>query len=250
MKFLTSPNISTNHGFFGRGGGVSDGIYGSLNASYGSNDDVGNITQNRHIIATHFGVQASHLLTLKQTHSNICHVVNDASDMTNIAGDALATNKRRLVLGVLTADCAPILLHDAKAGVIAAAHAGWKGALGGIIEATIEAMQSLGANIANIHCAVGASIAQCSYEVEQDFADYYIRKNQSWQKFFISSPKSTKLLFDNKAFIAEKLAHIGIKNVEIFPHDTYAMQEYYFSFRRATHAGEADYGRQISAIML
>ncbi len=257
LKSLTSPSIKTPHGFFTRRGGVSGGIYASLNASYGSDDLPANITENRRRIANHFNITPSHLLTLKQTHSNICHIITAPTDTINLIGDGLATKHHGIALGVLTADCAPVLLHDSQMNVIAAAHAGWKGALGdgnggegGIIEATINAMITLGAAPSNISAAIGASIAQASYEVEVAFADAYLRQNPTWQKFFAPAKQATHLLFDNKAFVAEKLAQLGVINIDIFPHDTYANSSDYFSFRRATHAGEKDYGRQISAIML
>jgi polyphenol oxidase len=250
ISAITSPNINTHHGFFTRHGGVSTGIYSSLNASYGSADERTNIDANRTKIAACFGCASEKLFTLKQTHSNICHVIDGSFATTDLEGDALATTTKGLILGVLTADCAPLLLHDANAGVIAAAHAGWKGALGGIIEFTIQTMQQLGANPTNINAAIGASIAQCSYEVELSFADAYLEVNPAWQKFFTPAQQATHLLFDNKAFCKEKLQQCGISNIEILPHDTYAEAQDYFSFRRATHLGEPDYGRQISAIML
>jgi YfiH family protein len=249
-NYLTAKNIVAKHGFFTRHGGVSTGIYSSLNASYGSADERSNIDENRTRIAASFGSKSDKLFTLKQTHSNICHVVDGSFATTDLEGDALATTTKGLILGVLTADCAPILLHDANAGVIAAAHAGWKGAFGGIIESTVQIMQQLGANPANINAAIGASIAQCSYEVENSFADSYLQHNPAWQKFFAPAKQVTHLLFDNKAFVCEKLQQCGVNNIEILPHDTYAEDQDYFSFRRATHQSEPDYGRQISAIML
>jgi YfiH family protein len=250
LKAQTSTIISNKHGFFGRNGGVSEGIYASLNASYGSKDSPANIDENRARIADYFGVQPSHLLTLNQTHSNICLIVGSPYDSRQAkSADALATKTVGLVLGVLTADCVPILLEDKAAGVVAAAHAGWKGALAGIVENTIKAMIELGANPENIAACMGASIAACSYEVENEFANQYLSENPTWQKFFTPTG-STHLLFDNKAFVAEKLRGCGVQNIEVMPNDTYAEAEEFFSFRRATHAGESDYGRQISAITI
>jgi polyphenol oxidase len=245
-----AKTISNKHGFFGRNGGVSGGIYHSLNASYGSKDLPENIDENRRRIAQYFGAEATHLLTLNQTHSNICLIVDKPYDSRSAApADALATKTKGLVLGVLTADCVPILLEDKEAGVIAAAHAGWKGAHLGIVESTIKAMIELGANPQNIAACLGASIAQCSYEVESEFAEQYLSQSREWNKFF-KPASSTHLLFDNKNFVCEKLRSSGVQNITVMPYDTYADAANYFSFRRATHAGEADYGRQISAIIL
>lgn len=250
MNVKTSKIISNKHGFFGRNGGVSEGIYASLNASYGSKDVIAHIDENRRRIANYFDTEPTHLLTLNQTHSAICVIVDSPYDSHMApAADALATKTKGLVLGVLTADCVPVLLEDKAAGVVAAAHAGWKGAFAGIIESTIKSMIELGADPQNIAACLGASIAACSYEVENEFAEAYLSQNPNWQKFF-KSISDTHLLFDNKAFVAEKLRECGVHNIEIMPHDTYAEEQDFFSFRRSTHAGEADYGRQISAITI
>ncbi|TAE34920.1 MAG: peptidoglycan editing factor PgeF [Alphaproteobacteria bacterium] len=253
---LCSPLLShVRHGFFARTGGVSTGIYASLNVAYGSADERGAVQHNRDAIAQgYFQAAPLQLLTLKQIHSDCCLVVDAPYDPHDAPeADALVTNQAGLILGVLSADCVPILLHDPEAAVIGAAHAGWKGAWAGIVQSTIKAMCTLGAHPARICAATGPSIAQPSYEVDTMFREVFLEQDASHARFFVPSPASeAHYLFDNKAYVAQQLLLCGLlfEHIHTLPHDTYADEARYFSFRRATHHKEDDYGRQLSAIML
>jgi polyphenol oxidase len=251
---LSSPLLaSTPHAFFLRQGGVSEGIYTSLNAGVGSADSFNHVEENRTRLATFFGVRAESLLTLKQVHSAICITLDSRFNRSDRPeADAWVTRERGVVLGILTADCVPVLLHDKEAGVIGAAHAGWKGAFAGVIQETVRAMQQLGAQPASIRAAIGPSIAVQSYEVDAAFRDTFTKRDPSWARFFYpsSAHPQTHYLFDNKSFVHEMLSKTGVTQCDVLPHDTYALEDDFYSFRRATHRSEVDYGRQLSAIML
>ncbi len=250
---LRSQELIVPHGFFTRQGGVSGGIYESLNTSPTSRDAPADVDENRHRVATYFGVKERQLLTLKQVHSAECITVTEPYDIrTAPEADALVTNVPSLILGILTADCVPVLLHDPVAGVIGAAHAGWKGAFAGIIQNTIAAMEKLGAQPEQIIAICGPSIGQASYEVDAAFHDQFLEQSDVWEILFLPSPEQpgTHYLFDNKAYVGSQLAGCGVSHITVMPQDTYAMEDDFFSFRRATHRGESDYGRQVSAIML
>lgn len=253
LPLLPSSMLQTAHGFFTRQGGVSRGVYASLNAGPGSQDEQDAIAENRRRLAEWFGQPADHLLTLNQCHSARCITVDSpyAAEDTPQA-DALVTNVPGLILGVLTADCVPVLLHDPVAGVIGAAHAGWKGALSGIIEETLTAMNALGAKPGSTRAAAGPSIAQDSYEVDGEFREQFLEQSTENRAYFLPSPDKPQshFLFNNKAYVADRLRQCGVLQLEIMAHDTYALGEQFFSFRRATHQGQSDYGRQLSAIML
>jgi YfiH family protein len=255
LPCLISPLLATPHGFFTRLGGVSEGMYASLNASYGSRDNKAHVTENRARIAAQFGKENQDIVTLHQVHSDVCVIVESRKTLPfDCKADALVTNQAGILLGVLTADCVPLLLHDPDAGVIGACHAGWKGALLGIVESTIEAMQQLGATPANIRAATGASIAQQSYEVDKPFYTEFMAQSSENAAYFIPSPthSATHYVYDNKGYVQDKLLNAGLQaaHIEICADDTYADAARYFSFRRATHASEEDYGRQISVISL
>lgn len=229
------------HGFFGRQGGVSQGLYSSLNVGYGSDDNADNITQNRQIIAQQLGIEPQNLLSLYQCHSNKIITITDqtSDDARGLQADAMVTNVPGKALGILTADCIPVLFADHEKPIIGAAHAGWKGLRDGIIPATINAMRKLGAS--NIIAAIGPCIQQSSYEVSANFADDF--------------PEITPYLTeidgrthaDLPALARAQLAEIDAENLAT---DTYSDEKKWFSFRRATHKGEADYGRQMSVITL
>jgi YfiH family protein len=241
------PNIA--HGFYGREGGVSDGIYASLNCGYGSNDSIEKVAQNRELVATNLVGQALKLNNPYQIHSDICvYTDKDLPEYTPRA-DAIVTDKKNVILAILTADCTPILFCDTKNGVIGAAHAGWKGAIGGIIPATLKKMTEYGAAIENITCAIGPCIEQKSYEVGTEFFDEFVKQDPENQQFF-KSGKTEKYHFDLKGYCASILAKLGIKNIDILPNDTCAEEDAFFSNRRRNHAGEPDYGRNVSVIML
>jgi hypothetical protein len=242
---ITAQSLSTTrHGFFGREGGVSTGIYASLNAGTGSNDDPQAVAENRRRVAGAFGADA--LIGVHQVHSPDAVLVAAPWPGGRPNADALVTTTPGLVLSVLTADCAPVLLADAEAGVIAAAHAGWKGAIGGVLEATVALMREHGAR--DIKAAIGPTIHQASYEVGPEFEAKFIAADPDNARFFTPGA-SGKAHFDLPAFCAARLAALGVE-AETLPHDTYPAPERWHSARRAGHRGEADYGRNCAAIAL
>jgi hypothetical protein len=236
------------HGFFGREGGVSEGIYARLNCGPGSRDDPAHVRENRARVTAALQPGAQ-LITLAQIHSPIVHVVDQAWDKAP-EGDGLVTARPGLILGIQTADCTPVLFADAEAGVTGAAHAGWKGALGGVLEATVAAMEKLGASRANIAAATGPCISQANYEVGAEFRDRFRTEDPASEGFFVPSDKPGHFRFDLEGYAAARLAACGIANVAKLGLCTYPPQNGFFSFRRTTHRGEADYGREISAIVL
>jgi YfiH family protein len=238
------PGIA--HGFFGREGGVSDGVYASLNCGPGSKDDPAKVAENR---ARVIGALApeSRLVTLAQIHSAKVHVVGQDWE-GRPEGDGMVTTEPGLALAIQTADCAPVLFADAGAGVIGAAHAGWKGALGGVLEAVIAAMEGLGARRGRIAAAIGPSIRQTNYEVGTEFRDRFLEADPAHGVFFL--PSAGRFRFDLPAYVASRLAGAGIGDIADLGLCTYPPENGFFSFRRTTHRGEADYGRQISAIVL
>lgn len=248
--FLTSAALAgTRHGFLGREGGVSTGIFASLNVGLGSGDDRAALAENRRRAVDAVAPGAT-LVTLHQVHSAIAVPVTGAfADDARPHADALVTATPGLALGILTADCVPILFADTKAGVIGAAHSGWKGTLTGVAAATVAAMEALGADRANIAAAVGPCIAQRSYEVDSGFRDRFLADDPEHDRFFIPG-KPGHFQFDIEAMVASRLAAEGLRHIELLGQDTYAQPDRYFSFRRTTHAGEGDYGRQLSVIAL
>jgi len=237
------------HGFLGRRGGVSTGLYAGLNVGLGSDDDAAAILENRRraVEAVRFGAQ---LVTLHQVHSaDAVAATAPWPDDARPHADALVTDRPGLLLGVLTADCTPVLLADAQAGVVGAAHAGWKGALGGVTDSAIAAMEKLGASRDRIVAAIGPVIARVSYEVDDGFARRFEEADPANERFF-SPGRQGHQQFDLEAYVAARLAAAGIARVELLGLDTYADPERFFSFRRATHRSEPGYGRQISLIGL
>ena len=240
-----------SHGFFTRRGGESSGLYASLNCGIGSDDDKAAVLKNRAAVAQDLDVAPGHLVTVRQTHSAKVAVV-DTPWMREAApeADALVTNRPGIALGILTADCVPVLFACEKMGIVGAAHAGWKGAIGGVIEKTVGEMMRLGAKSADIVAVIGPAIAGCSYEVSADFIKPFLEQDVENKKFFADAPKSGHLLFDLAGFVAERLAKTGVGKIEQLDRDTYAEETEFFSYRRSCHRGEKDYGRQISAIAL
>lgn len=235
------------HGFLGRKGGVSEGVCWGLNVGLGSDDDPASIRENRSRAAAAVAPGCS-LVTLHQVHSATAIAVTGTyPDESRPHADALVTDRPGLVLGILTADCGPVLLADAGAGIVGAAHAGWKGALGGVTDAAIAEMEKLGARREHIVAAVGPCIARASYEVDDGFAARFEAHNPANERFF-SAGREGHRQFDLEGYVVSRLASAGIARVEALGLDTYADDERFFSFRRATHRGEADYGRQISLI--
>ncbi|MGD0142387.1 MAG: peptidoglycan editing factor PgeF [Rhizomicrobium sp.] len=253
MLRLTAANLADAsdivHGFFGRQDGVSRGIYASLNCGPGSGDERAAVIANRARVQAALG--ATSLVTLYQIHSAQAVSVAAAWDLGHAPqADAMATNIPGIALGILTADCTPVLLADSRARVIGAAHAGWKGALAGVIESTLAAMEQLGAERARISAAIGPCISQANYEVGPEFRTRFLDNDSTFDRFFAAAAKADHWRFDLKGFVALRLDDAGIENVASFPVCTYAHEGDFFSFRRATHRGEPDYGREISAIAL
>jgi YfiH family protein len=243
---LKLPGIA--HGFFAAEGGVSDGLYASLNCGPGSKDAPEAVAENRRRVAEALG--AGSLVSLSQIHSATVHMLPGFDDGVPPEGDAMVTATPGLALGILTADCAPVLLADAQARVIGAAHAGWKGAHGGVLEAVIEAMEKLGAARARIVAAIGPCISQQSYQVGWEFRDKFLEQGLRNRKFFTVSDNEGHYHFDLEGYAAHRLAAAGVGTVEKLGVCTYPPENGFFSFRRTTHAGEPDYGRQVSAIVL
>ena len=250
IEVITSPVLAgTRHGFLGRRGGVSTGLVAGLNVGLGSGDDPVAVTENRRRAADAMAPGAR-LVTVYQVHSADAVIARDWADDARPHADAIATDRPGLVVGIVTADCAPVLFADADAGVIGAAHAGWKGALGGVTDATITAMESRGARRDRIATAIGPCIARASYEVDAAFLRRFAGTDRDNERFFADGRRPGHHQFDLEAYVAHRLASAGITRVAALGIDTYARPDAYFSFRRATHRGEPDYGRQISLIAL
>lgn len=237
------------HGFFGRRGGVSAGIYASLNAGTGSNDDAAASRENRRRIAAAFGAPLERLIGVHQVHSPTAVSVSGPWTGERPHADALVTATPGLVISVLTADCTPVLLADADAGVVAAAHAGWKGAVGGVLERTLALMQQHGAAPERIAAAIGPCIHQPSYEVGPEFEHRFREENAGYSRFFAPG-RDGRFQFDLPGFCADRLAAAGIRRIETLPLDTYALEDALFSHRRSVHRNEDDYGRNCAAIAL
>lgn len=237
------------HGFLGRRGGVSMGIHAGLNVGTGSADETDAIAENRRR-AVDAVAPGTRLATVYQIHSSdAVAIVEPYDDRLRPRADALVTDRPGIALGIVTADCAPVLLADRDAGVIGAAHAGWKGAIGGVTDSTISAMIALGASRDRIAAAIGPCIARASYEVDDGFARRFGAADPENERFF-SPGRPGHHQFDLEAYVAHRLAAAGIGRVEMLGLDTYADADRFFSFRRATHRHEPDYGRQISIIAL
>ncbi len=238
-----------SHGFFTRKGGVSTGVYASLNGGVGSRDAPEAVAENRRRMARVLRAEADHLLVPYQIHSADALVVSGPFSERPRC-DGLATATPGLALGVTGADCGMILFADSKTRVIGAAHAGWKGALDGVLEATISAMETLGADRSAIVAALGPAIGQKSYEVGPEFYERFVAAAESYADYFAPSLQAPRFLFDLPGFIGMRLRAAGIGAFEDLARDTYASPENFFSYRRSVHKGEPDYGRQVSAIAL
>lgn len=244
---LNDPRLA--HGFFGRPGGISTGVYAGLNCGPGSGDVRDAVLENRRRAMDALGGPT--LVTCYQVHSAACVTVT-APWQTGEAphADAMVTTKQGIALGILTADCAPVLFADAEAGVIGAAHAGWKGAIGGVTDSTLAAMEALGADRARIAAAIGPCIAQASYEVDGAFRSRFLDAAPSNDAFFTAGQRDGHFHFALESYVAQRLADAGVSDIARIGRDTYADSDAFFSFRRATHRGEKDYGRDLSAVTL
>ena len=253
MDRFEAPNLrslSIAHGFFGRQGGVSKGIYASLNCGPGSGDMRADVIENRRRASGALSPGAS-LVTLYQVHSaNAVTVTKPWALGEGPQADAMATNVPDIALGILTADCAPVLLADSEARVIGAAHAGWKGALGGVVDAVLAAMEQLGARRSRIAAAIGPCIGQANYEVGPEFRARFVDAHGDNARFFTPGGRPGHFQFDLEGFVASRLNAAGVASVERLSTCTYARSDDFFSFRRTTHKCESDYGRQLSAIVL
>jgi YfiH family protein len=237
------------HGFFGRRGGVSEGVCAGLNVGLGSADDRGAIHENRRRAIAAIAPGAR-LVTVHQVHSPLAlHAIAPWPDDARPHADAMATDRPGLALGILTADCAPILLSDREAEVIGAAHAGWRGALGGVVESVVAEMEKLGAERGRIAAAVGPCIARKSYEVDDGLFRRFVEAELDNERFF-GAGRQGHYQFDLEGYVLSRLAEAGLGRVEALGEDTYSQPDRFFSFRRATHKGEPDYGRQISLIAM
>lgn len=252
--FLAADDEAIAYGFFGRGGGVSGGSYDSLNCGIGSSDDLARVMENRGRVAESLGLKRSALPPLYQVHGDVCLRVDEpwAADHRPEA-DAFVTDRAGVGLGVLTADCAPVLFYaDGVNGpVIGAAHAGWRGAIGGVLQSVIRMMCSYeGVEASGIRACVGPCIGRASYEVSLDFAEPFMEQDDACEAFFSAAPQEGKLLFDLPGYCAFVLAEAGVKAVSILDEDTYTQDDAFFSYRRASHRCEGDCGRQISVIAI
>jgi len=250
LEILThNALLPARHGFFTRCGGVSSGIFAGLNCGPGSSDQADAVAQNRRLVAGAFGLEPEHLATVHQVHSAEVLVLDAPTHEPRPRCDAMVTCRKGIALGILTADCQPVLFADPVAGVIGAAHAGWKGALGGVLGATVAAMEGLGATRGNIAAVIGPCISQAAYEVGPEFLDQFTAINADHAQFF-KEGTGDRFMFDLPAFGLWCLCEAGVAQAHWSGHCTYSDPERFFSYRRATHRGEADYGRLISAIAL
>jgi YfiH family protein len=240
-----------SHGFFTRQGGVSGGIYESLNCGPGSRDEPAKVTENRARVAELLGAEPNRLLTLYQKHSAEAVIAEKPwKDGKAPEADAIVTAKPGLAIGILTADCAPVLFCDPEARVIGAAHAGWRGALAGVVEATVKAMSKLGARPERIAAVIGPTISQEAYEVGAEFMQQFVAGEPESTAFFITDEGTGEPHFDLPAYVADRLARAGVGSIADLSLCTYCEETRLFSYRRSQHHGEDDYGRQISAILL
>ena len=247
---LLSAIPGLRHAFFTREGGVSDGIYAGLNGGIGSNDDPANVRENRRRMADQMGVAPEHFLSVHQIHSpDVVVATGPWPGQVRPRADAIITCTEGIAIGVTTADCGPILFADPSARVIGAAHAGWKGALTGVLESTIEAMVKLGADRGSMVVAIGPLIRQNSYEVGSEFVERFLAADADNAAFFMASTRAGHSMFDLAGFIRMRLERAGVLMIDDIGVDTYSDERFY-SYRRSVHRKEPDYGRHVHAIVL
>jgi YfiH family protein len=249
LDIITSPDLDgVTHGFFGRKGGASSGVFAGLNCGYGSSDQHDVVGINRARVAGAMGLTPSQMVGVHQVHS-VDVIVVDGPLTTQPKADAMVTATKGVALAILTADCQPVLFADPVAGVIGAAHAGWKGALNGVLENTVAQMLALGATAANITAVIGPCISQRAYEVGPDFKDQFTANDTKYDRFFVAG-KGDRMQFDLPGFGLHKLHACGVNTARWTHHCTYADPQRFFSYRRSVHQKEADYGRLIATIRL
>ncbi|MDH3700950.1 MAG: peptidoglycan editing factor PgeF [Alphaproteobacteria bacterium] len=251
---LTAEPLSAldgvRHGFFTRRGGVSTGIYESLNVGYGSDDAAADVRENRRRAMAAFDPSAPPLNTVHQVHGRtVARVERPWDPADSPQADALVSAVPGIALGILAADCAPVLFADAGGPVVGAAHAGWRGAIGGVVEATVAAMEELGARRSHIHAVVGPTIGPQSYEIGPEFPAPFLAEDQENALFFVPSTRDGHQMFDLPGYLAKKLRALNLASATVLPRDTCAEPDAFFSYRRGTLIGESDYGRGLSAIM-
>ena len=248
-EILTIPGIS--HAFFTRQGGVSSGLYASLNGGQGSSDDSDSVRQNRQLMATALSVMPKNFLSCYQIHSaNIVTVLTPWRASDRPRADGMVTRQPGLALAIGTADCGPVLFADNNSGVIGACHAGWKGAFSGILEATISGMEALGAHRKNISAVLGPTISQNAYEVGPEFVERFMDRDPTYHRFFVPSEKDGFSMFDLPSYIGYRVLMTEIGNFKNLGLCTYGNEQQFFSYRRTTHRKEDDYGRLIAAIAI
>jgi len=250
IELLRAQSLAgVTHGFAGRKGGVSTGVHSGLNVGLGSEDEREAVLQNRDL-ARDALLPGGTLVTVRQIHSpDVVTVTGPIAEEARPSADAMVTDRPGIILGILTADCVPVLFADREARVIGAAHAGWKGAIAGVTDNAISAMEALGATRANIACAIGPCIGRASYEVTADFAARFEQEERANARFFTPG-REGHCQFDIAAYVASRLADSGIRTIGMLDEDTYGQPDRFFSYRRSCHRGETDYGRQISMIAL
>ena len=242
-------NIS--HHFFTREGGVSEGLYASLNVGIGSRDVPENVIENRTRVAAHFGLPHGALATVHQVHSPTVVTLDSVPEIAQRAeADGMVTRHKNIILGILTADCVPVLFYDSTHGVIGAAHAGWKGAYSGVIHNTITAMEALGAVRTSIHVLTGPAINQESYEVGEEFLARLVEERDDNASFFVPSTRPLHFMFDLKGYVVSKVRREQVASIDMHRDDTLALESKYFSYRRSCLRNAPDYGRQISCIVM
>ncbi len=252
---LTAPSLAAmtgiRHGFFTRLGGVSEGLYAGLNCGLGSNDDPERVLQNRGRVAVHLGAAQPEVVTVYQIHSATAVTIDRPLDRAHLPkADAVVTRTPGLAIGVLTADCTPVLFADPEAKVVAAAHAGWRGAVQGVLAATVQEMERHGARRDRMIAAIGPTISQEAYEVGPDFETEFLTLEPDNARFFVRRDAASRAHFDLPGYVAQDLASLGLAHIERVNPCTYENESLFFSFRRTTHRNEPDYGRQISAIVV
>jgi len=252
MYFSSKLNKFKNlkHCFFSRNNGVSEGCYESLNCGLGSNDKKENVLKNIKLVSEKISCEEKFLITLNQKHTNqVIHFNNKNLVQNKLTGDAIVCEVKNIGIGVLTADCAPVLFYDPEKKIIASAHAGWKGALNGVIRNTLKKFKELNSNNNNIVAVVGPCIGKKNYEVKTDFFKRFISQDKNNQKFFDKLSKE-KYMFDLRGFINKEILNLNINNIENIEMDTFSNKDYFYSYRRSCHNKEEDYGRCISVILM
>ncbi len=254
QKGFVADEIPVFHGYFTRKGGASEGDFSALNCGPGSGEDMNIVQQNRNLVAREASVDPARLVSVHQEHGVNCVTVKEPWPLDfRPKADAMVTDVQGIALGILTADCAPVLLWGLNAEnqpIIGAAHAGWKGALGGVLESTLKSMELLGVSKELVRACVGPCIGRTSYEVSVEFSEPFLEEHDESGRFFHAGEKAGHLMFDLAGYCAWRLFRSGLRSIALMDKDTYVLEDVFYSYRRATHRGEQSYGRQISVIAI